>query len=66
MPDRCPVDPGDPGAVAAAIRTQGQDLSARPVLTEWPTVAEMGADIAGVYDRVLHRPVGPISYAGAH
>jgi glycosyltransferase involved in cell wall biosynthesis len=50
LPRRCLVDAEDPTAVAAALATQGLDPAARPGLDDWPTVADMCARIAEVYD----------------
>lgn len=46
----------DPRAVASALAAQGLDLTARPGLTGWPSVADMCARIAGTYDSVGVRP----------
>ena len=50
LPDRCLVDAHDPTAVAAALAAQGLDPAARPGLEAWPSVAEMCARIAEVYE----------------
>jgi glycosyltransferase involved in cell wall biosynthesis len=50
LPDRCLVDADKPTAVAAALAAQGLDPSARPGLEGWPSVTEMCARIAEVYE----------------
>ncbi len=50
LPDRCLVDAHDPTAVAAALAAQGLDPAARPGLEGWPSVTEMCARIAEVYE----------------
>ncbi len=50
LPARCLVDADDPAAVAAALEQQGLETPTRPGLTGWPTVADMCARIAEVYD----------------
>ncbi|CUR57563.1 conserved hypothetical protein [metagenome] len=50
LPARCLVGADDPSAVAAALASQGLDPATRPGLTDWPTVKEMCARIAEVYD----------------
>lgn len=66
VPDRCLVDPTDHAAVAAAIRAQGTGPALRPALADWPTVADMCADIAMLYDDTLQRPVAATARAEAH
>lgn len=56
LPDRCLVDADDTGAVAAALERQGRDLAVRPALDAWPTVDDMCARLAQVYDGVGARP----------
>jgi len=53
LPERCLVLPGDHESVARALLTQGTEVAARPKLSaDWPTVAEMTAALARVYDEV--------------
>lgn len=53
LPTECLVDPHDADSVAAHLAVQGLDLDRRPTLDpRWPTVAEMTADIAKVYEAV--------------
>lgn len=49
LPPACLVEATDGGAVAAALGRQGLEPELRPGLAGWPTVAEMGERIAGVY-----------------
>lgn len=54
LPDQCLVDPSDPVAVAERLQRQARDHWARPSLpASWPTVAEMTAQIADVYEQVV-------------
>jgi glycosyltransferase involved in cell wall biosynthesis len=50
LPARCLVDADDTASVAGALAAQGLDPAARPTLTDWPTVDEMCARVAEVYD----------------
>ncbi len=43
------ADPDDTTAVAAALARQGLDLSSRPSLRDWPTVADMCTAITTTY-----------------
>ena len=52
LPSRCLADPARPEAVAAALVEQGLDLARRPGLRDWPSVAEMCADLGRIYDRI--------------
>ena len=52
LPAQSLVRADDPGAVAAALTTQGLDPTARPGLSGWPGVADMCARIATTYDAV--------------
>ncbi|MCY7402225.1 MAG: glycosyltransferase, partial [Nocardioides sp.] len=49
------VTADDAEAVADALARQGLELSARPGLTRWPTVAEMTSSIARCYDSTAPR-----------
>jgi glycosyltransferase involved in cell wall biosynthesis len=49
LPSACLVEPTDVLEVADALARQGLRPELRPGLTSWPTVAEMGERIAGVY-----------------
>lgn len=46
----------DPRAVASALAAQGLDLTARPGLTGWPSVADMCARVAETYAVAGGRP----------
>lgn len=50
LPGECLVDPADPGSVAAAIIRQGLNPAQRPTLVPWPSVSDMTARLAGVYE----------------
>jgi glycosyltransferase involved in cell wall biosynthesis len=50
LPTQSLVHALDPATVASALLTQGCDLAARPGLHDWPTVADMCARVATVYD----------------
>lgn len=53
LPGRCLVDPGDHGAVAQRLITQGRDLTARPAsAADWPTTSQMTARVAEIYDGI--------------
>lgn len=53
LPSSSLVPLGDDAAMAAAIVTQGRDVSTRPGLdADWPTVADMCAAIVDFYDQV--------------
>jgi glycogen(starch) synthase len=56
LPSECLVEPTDAGAVAAALVRQGLKPELRPGLVSWPTVAQMGERIAGVYAALRTRP----------
>ncbi len=49
LPTTSLVRADDPQAVAAGLATQGLDLTARPGLSGWPTVADMCRQIAATY-----------------
>jgi glycogen(starch) synthase len=49
LPPSSLVAAGDTAAVAAALAAQGLDLTARPTLQAWPTVADMCARVAATY-----------------
>jgi glycogen(starch) synthase len=49
LPPASLADTDDPTAVAAALARQGLDLSARPSLREWPTIADMCTGITATY-----------------
>lgn len=49
LPAASLVDAEDPAAVAAALRAQGLDTTARPGLAEWPSVDDMCGQIVGTY-----------------
>lgn len=49
LPPSSLVAAGDAPAVAAALSVQGLDLTARPSLRDWPTVADMCAGISATY-----------------
>lgn len=49
LPPSSLVAAGDTAAVATALAAQGLDLTARPTLQDWPTVADMCARIAATY-----------------
>lgn len=53
LPAHCLVDPESTAAVAETILTQALDLSRRPGLGEWPTVAAMTDRLADAYRRVI-------------
>jgi glycogen(starch) synthase len=54
LPRRCLVAPGDAGAIAACLVEQGLHPETRPGLPEdWPTVSEMCADVAAVYEAAI-------------
>ncbi|WP_370894797.1 glycosyltransferase family 4 protein [Janibacter sp. GXQ6167] len=51
VPASCLVDADDSSAVASALIEQGLEPAARPMLDPtWPSVAEMSASIAALYD----------------
>lgn len=50
LPTQSLADPNNPGAVAASLKRQGQELHLRPTLASWPTTPAMCRAIAGVYD----------------
>lgn len=56
LPRTSLVRAGTPGAVASALAAQGLDLTARPGLTDWPSVGDMCARIAETYASVGGRP----------
>ncbi len=49
LPARSLVEASDASAVAAALSMQGLDPTARPGLSDWPSVADMCARIAQTY-----------------
>ena len=49
LPPQALVSAEDPVEIAAALATQGMDLSSRPGLERWPTVADMCERIAETY-----------------
>ncbi len=56
LPASCLVDPEDVDAVADALEVQGLKTDQRPDLRGWPTVADMTAGIAEVYERSGRSP----------
>jgi glycogen(starch) synthase len=56
LPSGSLVRADDASAVASALTTQGLDLTARPGLSGWPSVADMTTRIAATYASVGGRP----------
>ena len=55
LPSRCLVPAGDATQVASCMLAQAMDVTTRPALPpEWPTRAEMAAQIAAAYQEVLN------------
>ena len=52
LPAPCLVDPDDAEAVADALEAQGLEPDQRPDLRDWPTVEDMTAGLAAVYERI--------------
>ncbi len=52
LPASCLVDPDDAEAVADALEAQGLEPAQRPDLRDWPTVEDMTAGLAAVYERI--------------
>ena len=56
LPASSLVDPADPADVATALADQGLKPEVRPALADWPSVADMCAQVAATYAGIGARP----------